>query len=504
MKQLWAPHRNGYVNSNLSPRAALAALLVLTAAAGAADEATIRVAVGAPGPTLSPLLLGNNLIATRGAGGPALYDAQSGEWRPRVLDAAKALRPTILRFPGGGKSERYHWEDGVGEQPRNPDYEFGTDEWMQLCETVGAEPMITANWLTGSPALAARWVEYCNGPASSPCGKKRANNDHAEPYGVRYWEIGNEPTHTSQIRDYALTLDAYAHAMKRADPDILIGGAAWQWRGWMNHYRPDDVPWTETLLGLAGEHLDFLVIHPYLWISEAPTVDDQFVEAALAYPEHLDRWLAETREMCVEAGYPNLPIFATEYNGYYGGLGMSPALVQHFNGVLLCETLHSFIEAGLEGACYWELATIGWDHFANIMLAEGKHFALRPTYHALKLYRDHFSGRLVPSEVDCESYAAPRVGVIPAQSGVPSLDAVAAVREDGSLVVGCAWRRTGEPCEVSVEVSGRQIASATVHALVADGPLATNTSVRTSPAQVSRGVVTFELPPISAAVVVVD
>ena len=35
-------------------------------------------------------------------------------------------------------------------------------------------------------------VEYCNGPASSKWGKVRAANGHAEPYGVKYWEIGNE------------------------------------------------------------------------------------------------------------------------------------------------------------------------------------------------------------------------------------------------------------------------------------------------------------------------
>ena len=479
-------------------------LAALVAGAGAAsDTAVIRVETDNAGPAPSPMLFGNNVIATRGGGGPALYDSRTGAWRPQVFEAAQTLRPTVLRFPGGGKSEHYFWEDGVGKEPRQPDYAFGTDEWMRLCEKVVAEPLITVNWLTGSPALAARWVEYCNGAPDSPYGKKRAANGHREPYSVKYWEIGNEPTHTTQIREYALTLDAYAHAMKRADPSIRIGGAAWQWRGWLNHYRPDDAPWTETLLKVAGEHLDFLIVHTYLWISKKPErVDETLVEAALAYPEHLDRWLTETRAMCVEAGYPDLPIFVTEYNGYYGELGMSRALVQHFNGVLVCGTLNSFIDAGTAAACYWEMATIGWDHFANIMLAEGKHFALRPTYHALKLYRGHFSGRRVPCEVDVGAYPSAALGVVPAQRDVPSLDAVAAVRDDGSVVVGCVWRRTGSTCEVHIELAGRQLTDGTVHALVADGPLATNTHVEAKPAQTVGGRLTFELPPVSAAIVV--
>jgi len=142
--------------------------------------------------------------------------------------------------------------------------------------------------------------------------------------------------------------------------------------------------------------------------------------------------------------------------------------------------------------------------FGNIMLAEGKHFALRPTYHALKLYRDHFSGRRLPCEVEAGTYASPRLGVAPAQRDVPSLDAVAALRDDGSLVVGCVWRRTGDSCQVSVELAGRQPAAATVHGLVADGPLATNTRVETRAARAVDGKVTFELPPVSAAVVVVQ
>lgn len=206
--------------------------------------------------------------------------------------------------------------------------------------------------------------------------------------------------------------------------------------------------------------------------------------------------------MCVEAGRPDLPIFVTEYNGYYGEQGMSRALVQHFNGVLLCETLHSFIDARISAACYWEVATIGWDHFANIMFAEGKHFALRPTYHALRLYRDHVSGRRVPCAVQAGTYAAPKLGVVPAQQDVPSLDAIAAVRDDGSVVVGCVWRRTGDSCDVRVELAGREPTAATVHALVADGPLAANTHIETRPVQIVNGTLTFGLPPVSAAIVV--
>ena len=42
------------------------------------------------------------------------------------------------------------------------------------------------------PQSAANLVEYCNGDARTPWGAKRAANGHPAPYGVKYWQIGNE------------------------------------------------------------------------------------------------------------------------------------------------------------------------------------------------------------------------------------------------------------------------------------------------------------------------
>lgn len=467
-----------------------------------AETASITVDPTRPGAAISPLLYGNNIRSMRGSG-PAILDLQTLEWQPRVLEAIGGLRPTILRFPGGNDAEKYDWQRGIGPQPREPEYRFGTDEWMRLCAEVGAVPIITTNWTNGSPADAASWVEYCNGSGQTPFGAQRAANGNPQPFGVQYWEIGNEATHTTQVRDYAQTLGDYAGAMKKVDPTIRIGAAAWQSRGWMNHYRLDSVPWTETLLKMAGEHLDFLILHTYLWIPEKPEMNDQNIEAAMAYPEHLDRWLAESRAMCAEAGFPDLPLFITEYNGYYGEKGMSNVLQQHVNAVIQCQTLHSFIDAGVEVANFWGLVTYGWDKFATIRFADGKHFALRPTYHALKLYRDQVHGRRLSADVTASAYDTSKLGVVPAQQAVPSLDVVAVLRDDDAVAVGCVWRRTHEPVEVTLTVDTRRAERATVHALVADGPLADNTRVESYEATITDGKVDFTLPPISAAVVVI-
>ncbi len=57
---------------------------------------------------------------------------------------------------------------------------FGTDEFMAFCRAVGCEPMICVNAGDGTPEEAARWVQYCNGPADSPMGQRRAAAGHRE------------------------------------------------------------------------------------------------------------------------------------------------------------------------------------------------------------------------------------------------------------------------------------------------------------------------------------
>ena len=39
---------------------------------------------------------------------------------------------------------------------------FGTDEFVQWCRLIGAEPYICTNAGTGTPEEMSDWVEYCN------------------------------------------------------------------------------------------------------------------------------------------------------------------------------------------------------------------------------------------------------------------------------------------------------------------------------------------------------
>lgn len=57
----------------------------------------------------------------------------------------------------------------------------------------------------------SEWVEYCIATAGSRWADERVRNGRAEPYGVRYWSLGNE-NHES----WELGAEANGFALKLA------------------------------------------------------------------------------------------------------------------------------------------------------------------------------------------------------------------------------------------------------------------------------------------------
>lgn len=163
---------------------------------------------------------------------------QIGQFDPTILQLARQWPVPLLRWPGGNFASSYHWRDGVGPVNRRPtrkneswyglEYNFiGTDEFIQFCRLIGAEPQITVNIGTGTAEEAAAWVEYCNGDTSTPMGKLRAANGHPEPFAVKLWEIGNEIYGAWQAGFFGAEENAercleFAEAMRAVDPSIEL------------------------------------------------------------------------------------------------------------------------------------------------------------------------------------------------------------------------------------------------------------------------------------------
>ncbi|MEW6439349.1 MAG: hypothetical protein AB1640_00290 [bacterium] len=238
---------------------------------------------------VSPLVFGNSVMC----GGESMgfsqwianqqqYDTAKRTWN-YYLPYIQELGPTVIRYPHGLGANSFFWKDGIGPiESRNPDYggegipqTFGTDEFLQYAEEVAAEAILVVNVSVagarpGSVQDAADWVEYCNAPddGSNPGGGTdwaalRAANGHKEPYGVKYWELGNEETFPGW-ENYADRVRSYSQAMKAIDPGIRIGvigggtglDAYWQNADWLRYH--------QFMLESAGSAFDFFIHHSHM------------------------------------------------------------------------------------------------------------------------------------------------------------------------------------------------------------------------------------------------
>ena len=134
--------------------------------------------------------------------------------RKELIDEMKKIKAPVVRYPGGCFADSYDWQDGIGPAdkrprrtnfwagvesasgPANHKYEsnrFGTNEFVQFCKLIGAEPYLAANVRSLNAKDFYRWVEYCNSPAgSTTLADQRAAAGFSEPFHVRYWGVGNE------------------------------------------------------------------------------------------------------------------------------------------------------------------------------------------------------------------------------------------------------------------------------------------------------------------------
>jgi alpha-N-arabinofuranosidase len=235
-------------------------------------------------------------------------DAVLGLWRPDVVAALKALHPGIIRF-GGSTVENYEWKGGIGPwDQRQPfttvwgDLEenfVGDDEFIQLCKYVAAEPLICLRWAGRKPEDAAAEVEYCNGSAETHWGKLRARNGHPEPYGVKYWQIGNEV----DAPEYNTSVRAFAEAMRKADPSIKLVSS---------------FP-TRNLLEEAGTVFDYLAPHHYE-VADLEGEERNFRE--------LQSWISR------EGGGKDTRVAVTEWNTTAGAWGPTRGILQTLGNAL--------------------------------------------------------------------------------------------------------------------------------------------------------------------------
>jgi hypothetical protein len=272
---------------------------------------------------VGPRLFGHNAVWSRG--GLGVWDEQARVVRPDVEALVRALRPGMLRWPGGTRAMRYHFDEAIGPvADRKPQCDtftgeldattWGMDEALRFAARIGAEITMVTPWHDGTPERAAAMVAYANATTDSNIvigvdangrdwgtaaewAARRATNGHPPPYRVPMVEVGNEPYLNlrpgknvcgtdrpftqaerlengvyipSTVRGVART----ARLVKQVDPRILVGAPALTDVVGMKldpATAVSDVDselgtgdaWNPTLASLAGPDFDFWVLHIY-------------------------------------------------------------------------------------------------------------------------------------------------------------------------------------------------------------------------------------------------
>ncbi len=398
--------------------------------------------------------------------GSPLSDANG--FRRDVLDAAKKLNVTILRWPGGNFSSNYHWKDGIGPRDARPprlemawgtveSNRFGTHEFLQFAEMMGTEPYICANLGTGSWEEAQQWVEYCNSSEDTAMTRLRKQNGRARPWKVTYWGLGNEMDGPWQMghrsaEDYGKFALEAAKLMKWTDPSVKLIAAG------SSNFGPgsDWTGWNRTVLEYLKTHIDYLAIHMYVGNRENDYGD--FLTSSL----ELDRRI-KTTEGLIDAALSGQPgqrriyIAWDEWNVWYRARGAKERgrriLEERYNledALVVATFLNSFINHAhvVKIANMAQLVNVIAPIFAN-----EKGLFLQTIYYPLQLFAHNSKGKALALFLESPRYKTRRF------DDVPYLDASAAY-DGGTLVINVVNRHRDQAIETVFETQDKQFSGA--------------------------------------------
>ncbi|NOZ21491.1 MAG: hypothetical protein GXP25_10435 [Planctomycetes bacterium] len=425
-----------------------------------------------------------------------------GGIRAEVFHMARALRPRIMRYPGGCFSDTYHWRDGVGPKTARPTVinehwgglesnAFGTGEFIQFCRALRCEALLCVNLGTGTPEEAAQWVEYCNGGPDTGLGALRAKHGEKKPYNVKYWEIGNEiygdwEAGHCDAKTYAERYLEFRKAMKAVDPSIQCLA--------VGH---TDMDWNREVLATAGSEIEYLTMHFY---QGAPldADDETRAKAMLAAPKKFGEIIAETGRLIDDVCKSNRPKLAvTEWNAMYANATERPMEPREhsleaalFNAGLLNVFIRNCNRVGI---CNFSDLVNGWSggcirvgdflSDAKERLVEGWSGVRKdivygtPSYYVLQVYSTHAGQFVLGVNVDTDTYDSPELDKLPAFQKAPLVDAAATLSRDGNeLVIFVVNRDPHRDAPVRFAIANfKPSCYASVYVVAGDSPSDRNT-----------------------------
>jgi alpha-N-arabinofuranosidase len=362
--------------------------------------------------------------------------------RNDVLAALKQIKVPVLRWPGGCFADEYHWRDGIGPRQNRPKRvnaswggvdtnAFGTHEFMDLVELLGAEAYVNVNVGTGTTQEMMDWIEYMTSDSQSTLADLRRKNGRDKPWNITYIGIGNEMWGCGGNMRPEFYVDEYrkfATFVKDHVPNVKLQRIA-------SGPHDDRYDWSEALMSMpeVTKQMEAMSLHFYT----LPTSDWKVKGSATQFGE--DQWhstLVRTLRMeeylqkhsaIMDKHDPEkkLGLFVAEWGTWYDA---EPGKDQ---GALYQQsTVRDAIVAGINLNLFNQhservrMANIAQvvNVLQAVILTDKEKMVLTPTYHVFDMYKVHQGATSLSTELDTPAY---RFGAasVPAVSASASKDA---------------------------------------------------------------------------------
>jgi len=453
--------------------------------------------------------------------------ADGDGFRRDVLELARELGITLVRYPGGNFVSNYRWEDGVGPRelrPRRLDLawgstetnQFGLDEFMKWAAKAGVEPMLAINLGTRGIQEAADLIEYANVASGTKLSDLRIANGAQQPHGIRMWCLGNEIDGPWQVghktaQEYGRLADQTARAMRQVMPDVELVAC-----GSSSSSMPTFGSWEREVLELTYDVVDSISCHAYYDPQAgdvasflASAVDmDHFVSTVAGIADDVGARLRNPKRIDISFDEWNVwSIKKHEAQGRLQGWPVAPRLIEDeytvADAVVVGNLLISLLRHSdrVTAACQAQLVNV----IAPIRSEPGGASWRQTIFHPFALTSRHAAGNVLRLEPVTPSYESAKFGE------APVVDAVATHDPDlGHSVLFIVNRSVDEAIELKADVRGVQARSLTEALTITDADLsAANTEMnpnRVIPkvlegASLEGGTLCAVLPPVSWSIV---
>ena len=340
-----------------------------------------------------------------------------------IVEALKKLKIPVLRWPGGCFADHYHWKDAIGpKNQRKPienmmwgnvreDNSFGTNEFLDMCEMINADPYLAVNMGGGSVEEAVDWVKYVNHPnGTSYLTDMRQKNGRTKPWNVKYWGVGNESWdcgghmdvdyYVDQYKKYATMMTTYNNSEGLFR--IAVGPGT------------EDFHWTEVLMrDIPKKLIDGVSIHHYSvinWSKKSSatnfTEDEYFRTMEQAY--RMERMINGNSEVMDKYDpEKKVALIVDEWGGWYE---VEPGT----NGAFLYQqnSMRDAMIAGLTLNIFnnhcdrVRMANLAQtiNVLQAVILTNKEKMILTPTYHVMEMYNVHQNALMIPLAVSSNDF----------------------------------------------------------------------------------------------------